>query len=332
VGRTALWQVCDDGPRKLAGAAVSLEQQLEDWIARHPDLLQNGLTVVGRQVRVESGTIDLLAIDPQGRWAVIELKRSYVGRDAIAQALDYASCVATMPFEQLEQACDAYLVSTKSQSKLREILINRTGEEMPDDEEREPVIFLAGARRYPGLERIVNYLAERHGVPINVVTFEVFETVSGERILVRELSEAETESAESPRRGTLTVEEILRQADAGGVADGFRRIHDEAQQVGLSPVPWKRCIRYAPPGDRRRCLFTVWSYPVGPTKMQLYVYAEGFREFYPVTEQEVAEHLGNTGWVFLEPAQVEAFVEGLSSLFALIRERRQGQDEQNAGG
>src|SRR5690242_4937243 len=96
-----LWGVGEAGPEKLSTGTIDPERRLEEWIERDPGLLDSGLVVVGRQMRLDAGPLDLLAIDPQGRWVIVEIKRGAVRRDAIAQVLDYASCLATMPYEQL---------------------------------------------------------------------------------------------------------------------------------------------------------------------------------------------------------------------------------------
>jgi RecB family endonuclease NucS len=57
----------DVGPRRLESSTPDLETQLESWIEQDPDLVQFGLRILGRQVRVETGPMDLLALDPQGR-------------------------------------------------------------------------------------------------------------------------------------------------------------------------------------------------------------------------------------------------------------------------
>ena len=48
--RMLLWQITDDVPKRLNRGGIDLEQHLEDWIERDPSLLQNGLTIVGRQI------------------------------------------------------------------------------------------------------------------------------------------------------------------------------------------------------------------------------------------------------------------------------------------
>lgn len=67
------------------------EKMLEDTLVNNPDMLIPGLTLVGRQTRTESGPLDLLGVDEDGRLVVFELKRGTLNRDAVAQVIDYAS-------------------------------------------------------------------------------------------------------------------------------------------------------------------------------------------------------------------------------------------------
>ncbi len=88
-----LWQVDGSAPRKLAPASIALESELESWIEADPSLLEGGLTVVGRQLQTQAGPLDLLAVDGSGTLIVVEIKREALTRDAVTQALDYASCL-----------------------------------------------------------------------------------------------------------------------------------------------------------------------------------------------------------------------------------------------
>jgi len=90
---TSVW-LCGhrDTPTRLEPiSTISSEPQLEDWIEGDPDLLGDDYVVVGRQVTFDGGPADLIAIDPQGRWVVVEIKRSSNHRQDVAQALDYAA-------------------------------------------------------------------------------------------------------------------------------------------------------------------------------------------------------------------------------------------------
>ena len=50
-------------------------------------LIGEGLTLVGRQVSIDDGRLDLLAIDSRDHWVVIEIKPGMLDSGALAQAL-----------------------------------------------------------------------------------------------------------------------------------------------------------------------------------------------------------------------------------------------------
>lgn len=68
------------------------EDELENWVAGGSDILGEKLLIVACQLAIPGvGRLDLLAIDAAGRFVIVELKRAMAPREAIAQALDYAS-------------------------------------------------------------------------------------------------------------------------------------------------------------------------------------------------------------------------------------------------
>ncbi len=54
-------------PIPVPETSIDLEQHLETWIENDPALVQAGLEIVGRQMAIDGGRLDLLAIDPLGR-------------------------------------------------------------------------------------------------------------------------------------------------------------------------------------------------------------------------------------------------------------------------
>lgn len=60
------------------------EAQMQDALARHPELIGPGLQVLNRELLVESGGIDLYAQDARGRFVVVELKRGWAIQDAVS--------------------------------------------------------------------------------------------------------------------------------------------------------------------------------------------------------------------------------------------------------
>jgi len=317
-----LWQVAGDGPKKLNRGRIDLEEYLEEWIERDPGLLQVGLTIVGRQIGVEGGTLDLLALDPQGRWVAIEIKRGVVGRNAIAQALDYASSIASMPYEELSEKVNVYL-STQGTS-LEALLEELGGEVNAEHEARDTVMFVVGTGRHGGIERMVDYLSGQFDVPINVVSYEVFEIEAGRPILVRELTESE---ARPPRRATLTVTEICAGADGAGIGKDFRTILEAAQRHGLYARPWRNAITYTPPFNRARALLSANAWTRADGLLGLWVGSEAFAEFYSVTAETAMSILGPQGWRRMTTSDVEEFVANLDRLFESMEE--EGQDTQS---
>ncbi len=115
----ALWEVSSQAPTRLATSRVNLESRLEEWIETDPAMLPGDLEIVGRQLVLEAGRLDLLALDRQGRLHVIEVKRGILTRDTVAQGLDYAACIEAMDSQALVQCLDAYLIKKgKSIKKL----------------------------------------------------------------------------------------------------------------------------------------------------------------------------------------------------------------------
>ncbi len=328
--RIGLWHVTDNGPLKLKGSGIDLEKHLEEWIESDPDLLQAGLKVVGRQVDIEAGRLDLLAIDIQGRWVVIEIKAGTIYRETVAQALDYASCVATMPYDELSQKANTYLETRKAttgDTPIEELLDERQAEDVAD-ETRDVLIFVVGTGRAPGLERMVDYLSGTFDVPISVVSYQVYETSEGQRILVRELTEPETTPPVPARKPRTTVEEICARADQSGTGREFRAILEAARKHNLYPRPYKQSIMYTAPAKRTRMLFTVWISSKTSGEPSMWIAPDAFAEFYPpLTEEEATSILGPSGGRTMTYADVEAFLANLDRLFERIEQGTEAHEE-----
>ena len=80
---------------------MATELQLEDTLVNNPNMLVPGLSLIGRQAPTDDGWLDLLGVDEDGRLVVFELKRGTLSRDAVAQVIDYASYLDTMPEQEL---------------------------------------------------------------------------------------------------------------------------------------------------------------------------------------------------------------------------------------
>lgn len=96
VGGTS--EIAGDEETAIA-ATISLERDLEEYIVKNLGQIEDGLklyskqNITGRQFNTEVGRIDILALDKNSNFVVIELKASTANYSTIGQILGYISCV-----------------------------------------------------------------------------------------------------------------------------------------------------------------------------------------------------------------------------------------------
>ena len=277
-------------PHRVERSHIELEMHLEDWIANDSTLIAQGLTLVGRQISIDDGRLDLLAIDAQDRWVVIEIKPGRLDSGALAQGLYYASSLAHIGgnelFEKLQprlgQLGDAEMLSARVKEQL-------DGED--EGKEREIAVLLVGAGIHPGLARMNEFLGH-YGVPISVVSFEVFELNGGPRLLIREGIEEPTEAPRPRRR--YTVEAIRDRAVEVGVVAQFDRFVGMSKKAGLAVQPQRASVRIAPPANRTR--FLMYAAPEARDSgggLRVWAGPEQFAEFFPhISKKDATAALG----------------------------------------
>jgi len=168
----AIWRMTDTVPRRLKLLPLDAEQRLEKMLAEDPSMSGIDLLVIGRQVRTGyGGYIDLLALDAEGRAHVLEIKRDRTPRDVVAQTLDYGSWVQGLGVEDLEQI---YLDHHDGESDLGEAFAERFDSPLPDVVNADQQFTIVASELDPTSDRIVEFLAESYGVPINAVFFRHF--------------------------------------------------------------------------------------------------------------------------------------------------------------
>ncbi|MGA7339683.1 MAG: endonuclease NucS domain-containing protein [Terracidiphilus sp.] len=200
------WTVKDNQLARLNEgnfAQAHKEKDLETWVEQDTSLLGKDLTVVGRQVTLpQVGTLDLLAIDDVGRLVIIEFKRRQTSRDAVAQILDYASYVRRLDLDALQRLPNVKAADT----------------ELSDINEFDPAMILVAAETDEATERIVQYLASKAKLPIEVVTFAYATLDDGREIIARSILIPETQPSASDLLATrLTKADLLKIAKDRGV-------------------------------------------------------------------------------------------------------------------
>lgn len=315
--RFGVWELAKERPRRIFAEQVDLEKKLEDWIVNDPSLVQAGLAVIGRQVNVDGtrARLDLLALDPQGQWVVIEIKRGRVSRDTLAQVIDYTACLASLTEQEIEKLINPQ--SLGHEQNLRELLGERDALESLDPTCREISMIVVGTGRSPELDLMAEFLSSKFGFPLSIVIFNVFLSSTGSQILVRELSEPELgEPSQTPKsRGVLSMDELQIVAEKNGVGEKFKTLKDVAKELGFYARTWKTSVMYAPQSNKTRCLFTVWTSP--GQKIKVYVASSAFTEFFQIDDQRVEELVGREGWRYFDDGEVKQFVINLRELMGV---------------
>ncbi|MEJ5167233.1 MAG: hypothetical protein WHV67_09435, partial [Thermoanaerobaculia bacterium] len=94
------WQIINNRLEPLDNALTEeghKEIDLQKWINSYPEILGQGIKIIGEKVRFENNIeADLIGIDKSGNIIVIELKREESSRVSLAQAIDYASAISSL--------------------------------------------------------------------------------------------------------------------------------------------------------------------------------------------------------------------------------------------
>lgn len=200
-----LWRADGDRLSRITPTAIGLESQLETYIESDPGMLGETLLILGRQVATAfGGFIDLLALDETACVHVIELKRDRTPRDVTAQALDYGSWVSGLGRAEIQSIFEAY----KPGVALEEAFAECFNETLPEEVNSAQTFTIVAASVDAATERIVRFLNEDFGVPINVVFFRHFAD-NGAKYLARTWlveHEGQQQSAATPARQTKTRE------------------------------------------------------------------------------------------------------------------------------
>ena len=83
------------------------EEDIENFLHKHPEMVEKDIMIVGRQVYAGGiGIIDLLGMDRDGNVVVIEVKKGAASRDVVSQILHYAVWARNIDYNDLNKAYD----------------------------------------------------------------------------------------------------------------------------------------------------------------------------------------------------------------------------------
>jgi hypothetical protein len=214
-------------PLDTAGQTDS-EGLLEDILTRNPDLLEEGLQLVGRQTGTSGGPLDLLGVDRDGRLVVFELKRGTLNRDAVAQVIDYASDLDAMDPDSLYR----HVAERSGNLGIQKIpdFDEWYSTNYPDHEPLTPArIVLIGMGVDNTTQRMVDYL-RRSGMNVTLLTFHGFQ--QDHRILLaRHVEVDSSHPSVGPARTVSRAQRFDERVRSLGVQDLVDAVTDTLSDV-----------------------------------------------------------------------------------------------------
>jgi len=177
-----IWKITSDGPVKVIETKPKkekiLEEKLEDWIIDDPSLLGEPLLIIGRQVIIPEikDRLDILALDPQGKSVIIELKRGKLKDPVDMQALRYASYISKWGFEDFERQAKLFIGKEDKDfnfnNEYEDFCSNAGVDEAPDINFDQKIIIV-GAETKDKLGSVALWLLE-HNIDIKVIEIELY--------------------------------------------------------------------------------------------------------------------------------------------------------------
>lgn len=225
----SIWTV-GQAPKPLSLTRLESEQLLEDMIESDPRILSEQWMLIGRQIITPMGSrLDLLAITPDASLVLIELKRGKTPRDAVAQAIDYASWVERLKPDEISRIYRDYSGGKTLDQAFKE----RFGAELDEDAlNQSHQIILCAAELDAATERIVSYLNDKD-IPVNVLFFQVFQNEE-EKLLSRTWM---IDPSETQENAATTSNKRARESwngeFYGSFGDGQGRSWEEARKYGF---------------------------------------------------------------------------------------------------
>jgi len=188
--------------KRLNPSRLDKEEKLEDFLMRDPTLLDADILIIGRKVTTAFGTqIDLLGMNAGGELIVIELKRDRTPREVVAQLLDYGSWIKDLSYEEITDIYKEYLNKYKPNLELiqfEETFSQKFGINPPETLNENHHLIIVASELDSSTERIITYLTQEYGVPINAVFFQHFNDGGSEyltRIWLHDPKEVEATSS-----------------------------------------------------------------------------------------------------------------------------------------
>lgn len=158
------------------------KDHLEQWIKTNPSILGQDIALIGEQIQTISGPMDFLGIDRSGNTVIIELKRDKLPREALVQAIDYASDVADWDLDRFREICKSF-TNQSFEDVFQQHFENVSLEDLAINQAQR--LLLVGFAIEDSLSRMIEWLSDKFNVGINAVLLNYVKTQKGDEILSR---------------------------------------------------------------------------------------------------------------------------------------------------
>lgn len=225
-----IWRLGKE-PQRLASSSLVLESKLEDTLARDISVLAPDLMLVGRQVPTNHGKfVDILALGSDGKVTVVELKRDKTPREVVAQLLDYASWVQELSYEDI-----ASIYSANNEGrKLEEGFADAFGGSLPEEINSAHELLIVATELDAATERIIAYLTDNYGVPLNAVFFRCFKDGDSEYMARTWLIDPDEAEVKSTKAATKKGREAWNGKDFYvSIGEGPTRTWNDCRKYGF---------------------------------------------------------------------------------------------------
>lgn len=166
-----IYNISGNQVEKVNFTSLDKESKLEMILYKDITILSDKYLLIGKQVYTKYGKIiDLLAIGVDGNLTIIELKKDRTPRDVVAQAIDYATWVKELSYKDIKELSE----KNYSEVKFEERFAVKYGINVPEEINQKHDILIVCSSLDLETERIINYLSENYGVPINAAYFQYF--------------------------------------------------------------------------------------------------------------------------------------------------------------
>lgn len=180
------WQIIDGKLVSLESSLVNdgkkEKDHLEQWIRSNPQILGDDIVIIGEQVQTSSGPLDFLGIDNSGNTVIVELKRDKLPREALVQAIDYASDIAGWEIDRFRETCKSH-TGQNLEDLLQERFESIAIEDLAINQSQR--LLLVGTGVEESLGRMIEWLSDSYSVGINAVILNYAKTRQGDAILSR---------------------------------------------------------------------------------------------------------------------------------------------------